>query len=325
MIQANANNITELSRTAEFAGRRRDEKGLKLFMRACRSFFLTPASRPDTLLAGRTAGGDAIIADLESTVALEDKQRARENALAWVRERMPVDFVRIIRINSPRSITGLRDLLALHESEDEPDAIIIPKCESADELRLVADVLDSAQSSIGIIPMIELARAVFVVDQIATAHPRVCGLFLGGGDLAADLGAEGSWENLLFARSRIVAAAATTGIAAIDVPYFKADDAGLKDEAVASRKLGMTGKAALHPEQLATINTIFTPSAEAVTKARLVAAAWESSGKGTPVLNGHVVEPAMMREAERVLAIASKLQPDTQEAANGLASTAGKR
>src|SRR5262249_40116506 len=133
--------------------------------------------------------------------------------------------------------------------------------------------------------------------------------------------AEGSWENLLFARSRIVAAAATTGIAAIDVPYFKADDEGLRTEAVASRKLGMTGKAALHSEQLATINTIFTPSAEAITHARLIEAAWKSSGSNTPVLNGRVVEPAMMREAERVIAIAAKLPLHMPTSVNVPAST----
>ena len=313
MTQARANDVVERSRTAEFGAVRRDWKSMGLFIRACRSFLLTPGSRPDTF---RAADGDAIIVDLESTVAPEDKQHARENALAWVREPMAADFARIIRINSPRSITGLRDLLALHESGAEPDAIIIPKCQSADELRVVADLLDGKQSRIGIIPMIELARAVFIADQIATAHQRVCGLFLGGGDLAADLGAEGSWENLLLARSRIVAAAALTGIASIDVPYFKADDTGLKGEAVASRKLGMTGKAALHPNQLATINTIFTPPADAIAHARLVIDASESSGSSVPVLNGHVVEPAMIREAERVLAISSKVQLQTQESAS---------
>ena len=325
MIQASANDAGDRGRAAELSVVRRDWKSVGLLMRACRSFLLTPGSRPDTFRAGFAIGGDAIIVDLESTVAPEDKQRARENALAWVREPATEDFTRIIRINSPRSITGLRDLLALHESGTEPDAIIIPKCESSDELRLVADLLDGAQSSIGIIPMIELARAVFVADQIAAAHQRVCGLFLGGGDLAADLGAEGSWENLLFARSRIVAAAATTGIAAIDVPYFKADDAGLKSEAVASRKLGMTGKAALHAGQLAAINTVFTPSAEAVTNARLVVAAWASSGKSIPVLNRHVIEPAMIREAERVLAIASRMQIQTEESANAPARSGNRR
>jgi len=245
--------------------------------------------------------------DLESTVPVADKGRAREAALAFLGEPPDTDFVRIIRINSPHSVDGLHDLLALHESGRHPDAVVIPKCESADEIRIVADVLGGSQSTIGVVPMVELARAVFVAHLMADAHERVCGLFLGGGDLAADLGAEGSWENLLYARSRIVVAAATTGIAAIDVPYFKADGTGLTHEATASRKLGMTGKAALHPEQLAVINTIFTPSPDAVTRARSTMAAVTSHLAGSPVLDGRVVEPAMVREAERVLAIAAKL------------------
>src|SRR5262249_11899617 len=170
-----------------------------------------------------------------------------------------------------------------------PGAIIIPKCESADEIRLVASLLDGSQSAIGIVPMVELARAVFAAHHMAEAHERVCGLFLGGGDLAADLGAEGSWDNLLFARSGIVAAAATTGIASIDVPYFKPDGAGLEREATASRKLGMTGKAALHAEQLPAINAIFTPPADAVAHARSVMAAGAAARPPTPGPHGPAV------------------------------------
>jgi citrate lyase beta subunit len=267
---------------------------------------LTPGSRPERFSSART--GDGIIVDLESTVVPADKARAREAALAFLHQPPEADFVCMLRINSPRSVEGLRDLLALHGAAGQPDAIVIAKCQSADEIRLVADVLDGSRCTIGLIPMVELARAVFVADLMANTHERVCGLFLGGGDLAADLGTEGSWENLLFARSRIVAAAATTGIAAIDVPYFKADDAGLRQEAMASRKLGMTGKAALQAEQLDAINTIFTPSPAAVTHARSIMAACSAN---TPVLNGHVVEPAMVREAERVLAIADRLRNDS--------------
>jgi citrate lyase beta subunit len=245
--------------------------------------------------------------DLESNVDPADKDKAREAALAYLRQPVDTDLIRILRINSPRTVEGLRDLLALHESGARPDAVIIPKCESADEVGVVADVLDGSQSSVGIIPMIELARAVFVAHLIANAHARVCGLFLGGGDLAADLGADGSWENLLFGRSCIVAAAATTGIASIDVPYFKGDEAGLRSEATASRKLGMTGKATLHAAELEVINSIFTPSSDAVARARSVMGACAAAGTGTPVLNGHVIESAMVREAERVLAIADRL------------------
>jgi len=279
---------------------------LRTRLRACRSFLLTPGSRPERFDGAR--GGDAIMIDLESNVAPAEKGKAREAALAYLGEPAEKDFVRILRINSPRTVEGLRDLFALHESSARPEAIVIPKCESADEIGVVADVLEGSQSQIGIVPMIELARAVFVAHLIANAHARVCGLFLGGGDLAADLGAEGSWENLLFGRSCVVAAAATTGIAAIDVPYFGADETGLKQEATASRKLGMTAKATLHTEQLAAINSIFTPSPDAVSHARHVMAARAAAGAGAPVLNGHVVEPAMLREAERVLAIADRLR-----------------
>src|SRR5262249_55007679 len=98
-----------------------------------------------------------------------------------------------------------------------------------------------------------------------------------------------------------------TAIASIDVPDFKPDGAGLEREATASRKLGMTGKGALHAEQLPVINTIFTPSPDAVAHAQAVAAARAASGTNTPVLNGHVVEAAMIREAAGVQAIAKKL------------------
>ena len=277
-------------------------------LRACRSFHLTPGSKPDDFPAVRKFGGDGIIVDLESNVAPRDKERARSTALAFLSQPCELDFVRILRINSPRSVEGLRDLLALHEAAGRPDAVIIPKCQSADEIRVVAEILDGLSSTIGIMPMVELARAVFVAHQMADADERVCGLFLGGGDLAADLGTDGAWENLLFARSCIVAAAATTGIAAIDVPYFKADEAGLRNEATASRRLGMTGKAALHAEQLPIINTIFTPSSDAVTHARSVMGVVATANGSAPVLNGHVIEPAMVREAERVRAIADRLR-----------------
>jgi len=277
---------------------------LRARLRACRSFLLTSGARPERFAGARV--GDGIMIDLESNVAPAEKDKAREVALEYLRRPDP-DFVRILRINSPRTVEGLRDLLALHQSGARPEAIVIPKCESPDEIGVVADVLDGSQSAIGIFPMIELARAVFVAHHIANAHPRVCGLFLGGGDLAADIGAEGSWENLLFARSRIVAAAATTGIASVDVPYFKGDEAGLRLEATASRKLGMTGKATLHAEELAAINAIFTPAPDAVSHAHAVIDARDAAGGVTPVLKGRVIEPAMIREAERVLAIAGRL------------------
>ena len=239
-------------------------------LRACRSVLLTPASRPNGLTAARAAGGDAIMVDLEATVVRSDKARAREAALAFLASPPEPDFLRLLRMNSLRTVDGLHDLLALQQSGGRPDAIVIPECECADEIRVVLDVLDGPESVIGVIPMVEFARGVVAADRLAKADERVCGLFLGGGDQAADLGAQGAWEDLLYARARVVAAAAATGIAAIDVPYLGSGELGLRREAMTSRELGMTGKAALHAEQLPIINRVFTPRADTVRRARSV-------------------------------------------------------
>jgi citrate lyase beta subunit len=239
----------------------RTRRPLRNRLRACRSFFLTPASRLSSLT---DVTADAIILDLESTVTAAEKEVAREKALEFFVAPAHDETLRILRINSQRTVHGLRDVLALRDSGARPHAIIVPKCQSAAEIQLLAELLEVGDSVIGLIPMIELARALFAADRIADAHERVCGLFLGGSDLAADLGAEGTWENLLYARSCVVAAAATVGLAAIDVPYFKGDAAGLTREAIASRRLGMTGKAALHAEELPTIDAIFTPVDDAL-------------------------------------------------------------
>ena len=249
------------------------ESARRIQVRACRSFLLAPGSQPDNFPSARAAGGDGIIIDLESTVAPADKDQACEAALAFFRQSQDADFVRMLRINSPLSVEGLHDLLALRESGSRPDALVIPKCKSAEVIRLVAEVLGGAQSTIGVVPMVEPAQAIFIADDMAQAHERVCGLFFGSANLTADLNAEGSWGKLAFARSWIGAAALSMGIAAIDAPHVKGDGAGLWREAAASHKLGMTSKAALHVDQLATINAVFTPTAEAAPRAGSVIAA----------------------------------------------------
>jgi citrate lyase subunit beta/citryl-CoA lyase len=99
---------------------------------------------------------------------------------------------------------------------------------------------------------------------------------------------------------------------------------GLEREAAASRKLGMTGKAALRPDQLAAINAIFTPSPDAVIRSRSIKAAVAASNGDVPVLDGHAIEPAMVREAERVLAIDGRLRPDRFADANSAGPAAAR-
>jgi (S)-citramalyl-CoA lyase len=134
---------------------------------------------------------------------------------------------------------------------------------------------------------------------------------LGGADLAADLGAALDWEPLLYARSRLVHAAATTGIAVIDVPHLDLDDkAALREETHRVRNLGFTGKLAIHPDQVAIINECFLPSAAEVAQARRVVALFAAHpGVAALALDGRMLDLPHLRQAENTLARAQRLPP----------------
>ena len=207
-----------------------------------RSWLFVPAVRPERFAKALGSGADAVIVDLEDAVPAPQKDDARRHALSW------------------RTAAGLRDVLALVDAGAAPEFVVVPKAESADELALLDAVLIGPCARTRLLPLVETARALEAAVAIAAA-PRVAGLVLGGADLAADLGAEMSWEPLLAARARIVQAAATAGIAAIDVPHLALADAGaLRDETERVRRLGFTGKLAIHPDQVATIHAAYAPS-----------------------------------------------------------------
>jgi (S)-citramalyl-CoA lyase len=267
-----------------------------------RSLLFVPGTRPDRFAAALASGADGIIIDLEDAVPIAEKAAARAAALAAFALPATTTVVRCLRINSPRAPDGLRDLLALTESDRLPEVLVVPKVESPDELRLIADVLGTRAAGVGLLPLIESARALSAADHIA-AHPRVQALVFGGADLSADLGATMAWEPLLFARSRLVQAAATAGVPAFDVPYLDlANDDGLLPEITAAQRLGFTAKLAIHPKHVAPINAAFTPSAAAVATAeRIVAAALGAAG-GVCVVDGRMVDAPIVRAAERTLA-----------------------
>ncbi|MGH6798390.1 MAG: aldolase/citrate lyase family protein, partial [Roseiarcus sp.] len=132
--------------------------------------------------------------------------------------------------------------------------------------------------------------------------PRLFGLMLGAADMAADLGSATAWEPLAFARGRLVAACALTGVTPIDAPFFDLhDDAGLTQEVAAAAALGVAAKAAIHPAQLGAINAALTPSAAAVEKARAILA---ENAKGVGTIDGQMIDEAVARKARRTLATA---------------------
>ena len=270
--------------------------------RARRSWLFTPATRPDRFARAGEVGADVLIIDLEDAVAPGDKDRARAAALAHLDAGRGTAPIQALRVNGLRTRAGLDDLRLLLESRSGPDAVILPKVETPDEPRVVDAWLAEAGSPAALVALVESARGVEAAPGIARSTPRLSALMFGAADLAADLGAPAAWEPLLYARSRVVAAAAAAGIGAIDAPYFDLkDQAGLEAELRAAVALGFAAKAAIHPGQVAAINAALTPSAAAVAEAREILAQNEA---GVGVVGGRMVHEAVARRARRILAAA---------------------
>ena len=126
--------------------------------------------------------------------------------------------------------------------------------------------------------------------------------------MAAELRCANAWEPLLYARSRVVHAAASAGLDVIDVPYLDLDDLeGMVHAAQQARELGFSGKGAIHPKQIEALNQVFTPSGEEIARARQIIATFEEADTGLVVIDGKLIEKPVLREMERVLAIADRV------------------
>ncbi|MEX2572227.1 MAG: CoA ester lyase [Gemmatimonadota bacterium] len=273
-----------------------------------RSILFVPADRPDRYPKALASRADSICIDLEDAVGPSAKGHARDAVLSYLRERTDTPAEVVLRINSPRTEDGLRDVLALREADGgAPDALIIPKVDSAAEVGWVLELLPPWCSAVRLIVMIETARGLARVEKIATASDRIDALLLGAVDLSAELGSTRGWDSLLYARSRVVHAAALAEIDAIDVPRIDVgDDDAERAESVAVARLGFAGKAAIHPRQIPLINEAFTPTTEEVAQARRIVEAYEQHGGAMVLLDGSLVERPVVRSAQRTLAIADR-------------------
>jgi (S)-citramalyl-CoA lyase len=267
-----------------------------------RSWLFTPATRPDRFAKAFAAGADVAILDLEDAVAPGDKAQARTTALDYL-VHDPADGVRhALRINGLDRRAGISDLDALLGSTAAPDFLVLPKTETAGHLQILDRLLTAGSKDTRLIGLIESARGLAAVEAIAAATPRLAGLMLGAGDMAADLGSARTWAPLAFARGRLIAACALAGVTPIDAPFFDLhDEAALKQEVAAAVALGFAAKAAIHPAQIGTINAALTPSVEAVEKARAILA---ENAKGVGTIDGQMIDEAIARKARRTLAAA---------------------
>ncbi|MGB1252894.1 MAG: HpcH/HpaI aldolase/citrate lyase family protein [Candidatus Promineifilaceae bacterium] len=278
-------------------------------IRPRRSFLFAPGTAPHMFPKAVRAQPDIVCVDLEDAVAPQDKATARAQTIALFTERpAETNSELMIRINSMRSPEGLADVLAILAADGQPDSLMMPKVKTPDEVKLLDDILTEAGVPIRLQVIIETNEGLEAAAEIARASSRMDAVLFGGVDMSADLRVGSSWNALLYARQRLVHAAATAGIDVLDVPHLDLNDFdGLEREALLAKEIGMTGKGLIHPKQLATIMKVFTPSAEAIDRARRIVAAFETANSALVVIDGKLIEKPVLRNMQRILSISERM------------------
>lgn len=274
-----------------------------------RSYLYVPGHNAHMIEKALTTEADALILDLEDAVAPNRKEQARAQVAEVLQSghEKPI-FVRINALSS-----GLADLDIAAVASPWLAGLRLPKTETPEEVRYVAAQLERLQCQTGIHCLIESALGVEQAFAIAQAHPRVVGLGLGEADLRADLGVSDE-AGLSYARSRIVVAARAARLPApIQSVYTTIHDAeGLRQSTEQGKRLGFFGRAAIHPQQVPVINTVFTPTETEIAAAQeLVAKLEQASALGTGAFaleDGRFVDLAVVESARRTLQLVRRLE-----------------
>ncbi|MCE2492352.1 MAG: CoA ester lyase [Alphaproteobacteria bacterium] len=278
-------------------------------VRPRRSFIFSPGLRPEMFPKALASGTDIVCVELEDGIAPKDKETARRNAMALFAEPQADDGVeRIVRINCLREAFGLADVQAVLAAATPPPALMLPKVRTPDEVVLLDDLLTERGHGTRLHVIIETNAALEAVHDIARSSSRIDALFFGGVDMAAELRCKNAWEPLLYARSRVVHAAASEGLDAIDVPYLDLEDSdGMRREAELVRDMGFSGKGSIHPKQIAILNEVFTPDEATIAHARRIINAFEEADTGLVVIDGKLIEKPVLRDMHRILSISERL------------------
>ena len=272
-----------------------------------RSFIFTPGLKPDMFSKALVSGADMVCVELEDGIAPKDKVAARAKALALFKKPQADDGIeRIVRINCLRDAFGLDDVQAILATDTPPPALMLPKVRTPDEVVWLDDHLTARGHGCRLHIIIETNEGLEAAFDIAKCSSRIEALFFGGVDMAAELRCKNSWEPLLYARSRVVHAAASSGLDVVDVPFLDLEDVeGMKREAELVRELGYSGKGSIHPKQISALNEVFTPDRATVEHAKRVIREFEEADTGLVVIDGRLIEKPVLREMQRILAISN--------------------
>jgi len=276
-----------------------------------RSVLYVPASSDRAMAKSVSLPADVILIDLEDAVAPDAKVSARAAAVAAVDGRYG-DREVVIRVNGLDTPWGDDDLRAVARSGAH--AVSIPKVSSGKEMDVIEERLDAAgaPSELAIWPMVETPWGFLRCEEIA-GHPRVEVLVVGTNDLAASLRVDiGRGRDALIPHlAHALLATRAAGREIIDGAHIAIDDAeGLRRECRQGRDMGFDGKTVTHPSQIEIVNTTWSPSPEAIDRARRVIEAFDAAvagGSGVAVLDGRLVENLHAAEARRTLALAEAI------------------
>ncbi|MEM7404738.1 MAG: CoA ester lyase [Pseudomonadota bacterium] len=274
-----------------------------------RSLLALAALATDQFHSAVTSGVDMVMFDLEDSTVASRKDEARQTLMEYLQTSAPAagGALRVVRINTPRCLDGLRDLDALASCRIPPDGVVIPKVAHPEEVRWVDDLLCGNHPQLELIPLLETPAGIASATCVARASERVSALFLGSVDLSGELGSDMSWDALCSARGVLVRAAAEAGVDSIDGPFLDVDDtAGLDAEVARVAALGFTGKALYDLGQRDAIHKAFTPSDAAIAAAERVIQAVQSSPVGAARVDGKPVNKANLKAAERLLTLAAR-------------------
>jgi citrate lyase beta subunit len=283
-----------------------------------RALLFIPGDDRHKIEKGARLGVDAVILDLEDAVALNRKQAARDTVQTALQD-PTLNFgrtERLVRINPHE--TGWQEEDVKATLPGRPDGYVIPKVESALEVQRVAQILldgehahDIESGTTRLIAIVETARGIVNLKDIAEASERLVALAFGAEDLAGSLGAVRTTNSneVFYARSALVLHAAAFNLQAIDTPYVDYTDLeGLRVDTRTGMQMGYSGRLAIHPAQVGAIVDVFTPTPDEVERAKALIAAYQAqqaSGVGVFSYKGKMVDQPMIRAAEWVLARAS--------------------
>jgi citrate lyase beta subunit len=279
--------------------------------RVFRSVLFVPGVRPDRFASAVGSGADAVVFDLEDSVDASRKAEARQHIAETLPRLGSVGLVqRFVRVNATSS-DWFTDDLDFVRNLTGIDGLVVPKAESPEQIAGVA----SAVGGPHVVPLIETSRGILHAPAIAAAVGGLRLILFGAEDLTAEIGVPRTvdGDELIYPRSQVVLAATSVGADAVDAVFIDiASPDDLRKDAARARAMGFRGKMAIHPNQIPTINDVFTASPEEVDRARRIVEAFDEAtrrGEGVVRVDDKMVDAPVATRARRVLATAAVPRP----------------